>query len=427
MRATPALGSAMKAMAQRVVVTGMGLVSPLGADETVFFDRIKSGRSAVRRLTAFDTAPFKTVCGAEIDDAVLAAARPSFVAPATERVTALSLAAAWQALTQAGLRDPAATPPFAPLPVATLLGSGIGPAYAIEDAYRSYFEKGARGPRPTAIPRSMANAPASQISMQMALTGANYVLASACASSTVAIGNAFRMIRHGYADIVLCGGAESVFAPGLFSSWNNLGVMSRNSDPACACRPFDRDRDGFVLGEGAALLTLEGLDHARARGARIRAEIIGYGESSDAGHITRPDPQGQANALRHALRDADLGPAAVAYINAHGTATKANDLSESQSIRIALGAQTDAFRVSSCKSFFGHLLGAAGAMETVATVLALEQRVVPPNPNLEHVDPECAIPLAGRQCEPMRGAVALNNSFGFGGGNAVLALRRWDG
>ncbi len=410
---------------RRVVVTGMGLVGPTGSDEDVFWTNMLAGKTGVRAIASLDTADFKTVCGAEIDDADLADALPPFIPASSDRVTAMALAAAFQALTRAGLRDACAAPPFPPLPIPAIVGTANGPSHVIQDSYESFFKSGPRGPRPTTIPRSMLNAISAQISMQFALTGANYAVVSACTSSTSAIGTAFRMVRHGYADQALCGGAESAFVPSAFSAWNNLGVMSKNPDPATACRPFDSKRDGFVLGEGAAMLVLESLDSAQARGARIRAELCGFGESSDAGHITRPDPQGQAVAIRAALADAQLDPGEVGYINAHGTATKANDACESQSIRLALGDATDRLLVASSKSFFGHLLGAAGAMESLVAILALEQGMVPPNPNLENHDPECAIPLVGREATPIQTDVALKNSFGFGGYNAVLAFRRY--
>ncbi len=409
-------------MNRKVFVTGLGFVSPLGSDEQTFWNALANGTTGVRRLAWAEAEGFKTVCGAETTEADVARVLPVFVAPGGDRVTTMTLAASFQALTNAGLRDPETSPPFAPLPVPVLVGTGNGPSHAIHDGYESFFKNGPRGPRPTTIPRAMLNAPSAQTSMQFALTGPNYAIASACTSSTSAIGTALRMIRHGYADQVLCGGSESAFVPSLFASWNNLGVMSKNADPATACRPFDANRDGFVLGEGAAMLVLEAEDAARARGARIRAELLGFGESSDAGHITRPDPQGQATAMRAALTDASLDPSAIGWINAHGTATKANDLCESQSIRLTFGKAADDIPVGSSKSFFGHLLGAAGAMECTVAILALEQATIPPNPNLATPDPACEVRLAGPSCEPMQRPFALKNSFGFGGYNAVLAF-----
>jgi 3-oxoacyl-[acyl-carrier-protein] synthase II len=290
----------------------------------------------------------------------------------------------------------------------------------------TYMEKGLRGIRPTTIPRCMSNAVTAQISMRFRLTGPNYVIISACTSSTNAIGTAFRMIRDGYAEQVLCGGAESLFDPATYGAWNNLGVMSRNPDPAKSCRPFDAARDGCVLGEGAAALMVESLDSARQRGARIRAELIGYGESSDAEHITSPSAEGQARAIRAALASAGIQPADIGFINAHGTATKANDTCESQSVRMALGDAADRIPVASNKSFFGHLLGAAGAIEALVTILGLESGNVPPNLNLDNPDPACNLNFVGNAAMAIASPIAMKNSFGFGGDNAVLVLRRWD-
>jgi len=271
----------------------------------------------------------------------------------------------------------------------------------------------------------MANALSAQLSMRFRLTGPNYVIVCACTSATSAIGTAFRMIGDGYSDAVLCGGAESVFEPATFAAWNNLGVMSRNPDPRRACRPFDAARDGCVLGEGAGALVLESLDRAAGRGARIRAEVIGFGESSDAEHITRPSVEGQTRAIQAALASAGLAPADIGFINAHGTATKANDECESRSIRAALADAAERIPVASNKSYFGHLLGAAGAVETIVAILGLEHGRVPPNLNLDAPDPAGGLRLVGNAPLAVAAPVVMKNSFGFGGNNAVLMLRRW--
>jgi 3-oxoacyl-[acyl-carrier-protein] synthase II len=272
----------------------------------------------------------------------------------------------------------------------------------------------------------MYNAISAGISIHFKLTGANFVVVSACTSATNAIGTAFRWVRDGYAEIVLCGGADGFFDPFFFGVWNNLGVLSENPEPSRACRPFAEDRDGCVLGEGAGAMVIESFDRARARGARVRGEILGYGETSDASNLTNPSVEGQAEAMRRALADAGAEPADLAVVNAHGTATIANDVCESQSIRTALGSVVDRVPVSANKSYFGHTLGASGALETIVTLLALEAGTVPPNLNLERPDPQCEIELVGGEPQTLGSGLAMKNSFGFGGGNGVLVLGRVD-
>jgi 3-oxoacyl-[acyl-carrier-protein] synthase II len=272
----------------------------------------------------------------------------------------------------------------------------------------------------------MLNVVSSAVSIHHGLHGANYTLVSACSSSTIALGVGFRMIRHGEAQRVLCGGSESMFTPALYASWDNLGVMSRNADPVRACRPFDLDRDGFVLGEGAGALLLESLDEAKRRGATIRAEVLGFGESSDGTHITRPSVDGQAAAMASALRSARLQPAAIDFVHAHGTATRANDATEAAAIRKVLGAEADRVPVLSSKPFFGHLLGAAGVVETIASILCLDEGRVHANLNLDRPDPACDVRVAGVDALAMPLRTCMKNSFGFGGSNSTLILGRYD-
>jgi len=277
--------------------------------------------------------------------------------------------------------------------------------------------------RPSTVPNGMANTVSATLSIEFKLRGANYTLVSACTSATNAIGVACRMVREGHAEAVLCGGTDSSFDPFYYSMWNNLGVFSPLPDPLRALRPFAADRAGTLLGEGAGALLVESFASARRRGVRVRGEIVGYGESSDATHLTGPSPTGQAAAIRSALADAQVRPAEVAYLNAHGTGTEANDATEAEAIRLALGDAADAIPVGAMKSYFGHTLGASGAIETIATLLALERRVAPRNLNLDLPDPACRLQLIGGSPRPLAGTVALKNSFGFGGGNGVLVLR----
>lgn len=408
---------------RRVVVTGMGVVTALGMDEATFWGNLLAGRSGIHQISLFDTTEYKAKNGSEVSTDALTRALQARTLIASDRNVDMALLASAEALEAAGLIK--GNPPYEPQNVATILGTGIGANHSLFNCYVSFSQKGVRGLRPTSVPRCMANVVSSQVSMRYRLTGSNYVIISACSSGTNAIGTAFRMIRDGYADRVLCGGSDSVFDPFVYAGWNNLGVMSKNPIPEQSCRPFDAARDGCVLGEGAGALVLESLDCAQGRGARIRGEVTGFGESSDAEHITTPSPEGQARAIRAALESAGLQPNDVGFINAHGTATKANDTCESQSIRLAMGDAADGIPVASNKSFFGHLLGGSGAVETIVTLLGLEAGKVPPNLNLDHPDPACNLNLVGNTAMDIPSPVALKNSFGFGGDNAVLVLRRW--
>jgi 3-oxoacyl-[acyl-carrier-protein] synthase II len=409
---------------RRVVVTGMGVVTAVGLDERTFWANMLAGRCGIRRLLSLDVAACRTTVGAEVDDAQLAGALEARQIAPSDRTVDFALLAAAQALEQAGIAR--GGPPYAETDAATIFGTGAGCSHSLSETYAGFAQKGVRGVRPTAVPRCMANAVSAQLSMRFRLTGPNYVVVCACTSATTAIGTAFRLVRDGYAETVLCGGADAVFEPTTFAAWNNLGVMSRNADPLRACRPFDADRDGCVLGEGAGALVVESLERARGRGAPIRAEICGFGETSDADHITRPSVSGQARAIRAALDSAGMAPGDIGFINAHGTATRANDVCESRSIREALRDDAGRVPAASNKSLFGHLLGASGAAETIATILGLESGKVPPNLNLDRPDPECAIRLVGAAPLEVASPVAMKNSFGFGGNNAVLILRRWE-
>ncbi len=409
---------------RRVVVTGLGVVSPLGLDEATLWQNMLSGKCGIGMIRAFDTADYKTRIGAEVDNEQLCAAMQARGLVSADRTVDMALAASGQALQQAGIIG--GNPPYTPKDLATIFGSGVGASQTMYNSFITFTQKGVRGVRPTSVPRCMANAITAQISMRFRLTGPNYVTVCACTSSTTAIGIAYRMIHDGYADKALCGGSDTAFDPATFAGWNNLGVMSKNPDPGKACRPFDAGRDGCVLGEGAGALVLESLESARMRDANIRAEICGYGESSDAEHITSPSPDGQAKCIKAALASAGMAPNDVGYINAHGTATKANDECETKSIRLALGDTAARIPVGSNKSFFGHLLGASGAVELIVTILGLEHKKVPPNLNLDNPDPACNLTLVGEYGMEVSSPVAMKNSFGFGGNNAVLIVRRWE-
>ena len=407
-------------MARRVAVTGLGVASAVGTDVESFWDNLVAGRGGVDKLQSLDTSALKVGIGAEVDaDAVRSGLKRLRRRP-TDRAVDLGLVAAADALEEAGLIEGA--PPYEPQPAAVILGTGAGSAESHTTGQQRFHERGVRGLRPSTVPRCMYNSISAGVSIHFRLTGINYVVVSACTSATNAIGMAYRMVRDGYADTVLSGGADGFFDPFYFGVWNNLGVMSENPDPARACRPFDADRDGTVFGEGAGMLVVESWDHARSRGARIRGEIVGYGESSDASHLTSPSAEGQAVAMRAALESAGIEPSDLGAVNAHGTATRANDLCESESLRAVLGDAADRVPVSANKSYFGHTLGASGAIEAIAALLGIERGLLPPNLNLENPDPECRVRLVGGEPEPLERPLVMKNSFGFGGSNGVLVL-----
>ncbi len=407
---------------RRVVVTGLGMASAIGVDEKSMWANLLAGRGGIDHLKCLDTTPYQVEIGAEVDREATTARLKSLRRRPIDRALDLAMVAASGALEQAGLAS--GPPPYDEQDVAVIFGTGVGSAQAHHTAFSAFFEKGVKGLRPTTVPRCMYNAISSGLSIHFRLTGANYMVVSACTSATNAIGTAFRMVRDGYAETVLCGGAEGFFDPFFYGVWDNLGVLSTNPDPERACRPFDTGRDGCVLGEGAGALVVESLRSARERGVRVRGEILGYGESSDAKHRTSPNPEGQALAMRRAMADAGVAPGEIGVINAHGTATRSNDLCESQSIRQVLGAAADRVPVVANKSYFGHTLGASGALETIVALLGLEAGVVPPNLNLQRPDPECPVTLVGSEPQPVDSPLAMKNSFGFGGGNGVLVLRR---
>jgi len=407
---------------KRVVVTGLGLVTSIGIGEAEVWDNLMAGNGGFQRLRTFDPSEHRVQHGAEVDLAALDSRQHGRMRK-FDRTLRFALEASQQALEQASRLPDEDRVPQA---VASVWGSGIGPVESIESAHDRFVAKGPSGIRPSAVPNIMSNRISAGVSIHFQLTGTNQVVVSACTSSTNALGTAFRMVRHGYADAVICGGVEATFTPFYYGIWNNLGVLSKHPDPSRAVRPFDAERDGMLLGEGAAVLFLESLESAERRRVRPRAEIVGYGESSDATHITAPSANGQAAAIREALGDAGLGPDEIGYINAHGTGTKANDTTESAAIRAALGAAGARIPVGAMKSFFGHTLGASGVIEIASSIMALERGIAPPNRNLDQPDPECDLTLIGKEPHPLSSGVAIKNSFGFGGGNAVVVLRRFE-
>ncbi len=411
--------------AGRIVVTGLGAFAPGGRDPDSFFRALVEPRPAVRRIDDIlgdDRLEVKIGAPVEGFDGVEAVGEKEDRRQA--RFTKLAIAAAKQAAADAGLREAG----YAPARVGTAVGVGLGGIEFILAAHDAMRERGPTRVSPFAIPALIPNMAAGLVSMELDAQGPSLCTATACASSRHAIGTALFMLRAGAVDAVVAGGAETGLQPLAVAGFGRMGALSRrNDDPARASRPFDKDRDGFVLGEGAAMLVLEREDAARRRGARIYAELAGCGFSADALDRTRPceDGRGAAQAMSAALADAHLDPSDVGYVNAHGTSTGANDVSEIRGVRRAFGAAAEKVWVSSTKGVTGHLLGAAGAVEAVATVLALARGIIPPTANLDSPDPACDLDLVPKVARERRFGAALCNSFAFGGQNASLAFRAY--
>lgn len=407
---------------RRVAVTGMGIVCPVGVGVDVAWEAMLAGRSGIRTLTAFDTTDYAVHFGGYIDDF-----DPSAVLDAKEtrrmsRFQQFAMVAASEAMEDAGLSvvDPAESERYG-----VIVGSGIGGLGLMEEQVRILHERGPSRVSPTLVPGMIVDLAAGHISIRYGLRGINYAPVSACATGNHAIGEAFEAIRRGTADVVLAGGFDAGITPlGLAGFCAARALSTRNDDPTGASRPFDAGRDGFVMGEGGAVLVLEEWDHAVARGADIRAEVVGYGATADAYHITAPHPQGDGakRALRLAMAQASVSPRDVGYINAHGTSTQLGDAAETGAIKEVFGS--DAPPVSSTKSMTGHLLGGAAAIEAVACVRALQTGILPPTINLTDPDPACDldyVPNVARKTDP---DVVMSNSFGFGGHNATIVLAR---
>jgi 3-oxoacyl-[acyl-carrier-protein] synthase II len=413
--------------ARRVVITGLGVVSPVGNDVEATWAALLAGRSGGRTIAAFEaTEDFATRIACEVKDFDPLAYMDKRDARRYDRVSQFALAASAQAMASAGLEGvPEGTQACR---FGVIFGSGIGGIGTVEEQHRKLLEQGPNRVSPFFIPMFIPDISAGLISMRWGLQGPNYATVSACASSAHAIGDAARHIRYGDADVMLAGGAEATITPMCIAGFAAMKAMStRNDDPEHASRPFDLNRDGFVIGEGAGAVVLESLVHARERGATVLAEVVGYGLSADAHHITAPPPDGYGaqNAMRMAMRYADAAPADVDYVNAHGTSTMA-DAIETHAIKEVLGERAYEIVVGSTKSMTGHLLGAAGALEAIICTLVAREGKIPPTINFETPDPDCDLDYAHRGMVERPVRLALTNSFGFGGHNACLAIRRWD-
>jgi 3-oxoacyl-[acyl-carrier-protein] synthase II len=402
-----------------VVVTGIGPVTPVGTGRERFWDAIVSGRSGIGEITSFESDGFPVRIAGEVRDFDPAAHLPAKEVRRTDRVVHLAVAAAKLAWEDAG------SPSVDVTRSGVILATGIGGLSTMEAQQRTLSERGPGKVSPFMVPAMMPNAAAGHVAMELGLTGPNICICTACAAGAHAVGEAFRSIRDGTVDVCVAGGTEAVVTPLAMAAFAQMGALSNNPDPATASRPFDAERDGFVLSEGACALILEAEEHALTRGATVYAEVAGYGASADAFHVTQPEPSGAGAilALRAALRDAGEEPEAVDHVNAHGTSTPLNDAAETRALKEALGTHAKGVAVTSTKSMTGHMLGAAGAVEAAATTLAVHHGVAPPTINLRTPDPECDLDYVPNEARhgPIR--LALSSSFGFGGQNAVLAFR----
>jgi len=399
----------------RVAITGLGLVCALGNNVEECWKTLTAGESRIRPLRDGGSPPYKFQTGAEARDFNPAAHFTEKELVLLERFAQLAAVAAREAVTQSGLTFSGDLADES----AVITGSSVGGQFSEEEGYiRLYREKNPRV-APLTIPRTMANAGASRISLEFGIHGPAYTVATACSSSNHALGQAFWMVRNGQVRAAIAGGSEAVFAEGLLRAWEAMRVVSPD-----VCRPFSADRRGLSLGEGAAMLVLENWEQAQARGAKILGEVAGFGMSSDAHHITQPCAEGPVKAMQWALRDAQMRPEQIDYINAHGTGTQANDAIETQAIRTVFASTADRLLVSSTKSMHGHTLGAAGAVEAVATLLALQNGIVPPTANFNTPDPACNLDIIPNQARRAEIQTALSNTFAFGGLNACLVLKR---
>ena len=408
-------------MSRRVVVTGMAVVTALGCDTSEFWDRLCAGKSGVGPLQRFDCSDFKVRFGGEIKDFDPSECIPERELKRLDRFSQFAMLGAHKAVLQSGL-DFSKVDAFR---CGVLIGSGIGGLNEIEEQHCNLFDRGPNRVSPFMIPKLMVNAASGNISVRWGLRGPNSAVATACASATNAIGDAFKLIQNDMADVMVTGGSEAAITPMGLSGFARMSALStRNDDPQAASRPFDRDRDGFVLSEGAGVAVLEEFEHARRRGAIILGEVLGYGMSADGSHITAPDPEGTgaARAMQGAMRDARVNPDEVEYVNAHGTSTPLGDKAETIALKTVFNAHVRRLAVSSTKSQLGHLLGASGGVEFVISLLALQNQVAPPTINLDNPDPDCDLDYIPHQARPMPLRTILSNSFGFGGHNACLVV-----
>jgi 3-oxoacyl-[acyl-carrier-protein] synthase II len=410
---------------RRVVVTGLGCVSPVGNTVADAWASLLAGRSGIAPITRFDTSAFSVKFAGEVKGLELDAYIPPKEARAMDTFIHYGIVAAMQAVADAGLPTGEALRDEQAERIGCVIGSGIGGLPLIEDTHAELTARGPRRISPFFVPASIINMISGHVSMRLGFKGPNLAVVTACTTGLHSIGEAGRLIEYGDADVMVAGGSEATVSPlgvGGFAAMRALST--RNDDPAAASRPWDKDRDGFVLGEGAGVLVLEEYEHAKKRGARIYAELSGYGMSADAGHMTAPNMDGPRRAMVHALRNAGVNADQVQYLNAHGTSTPLGDVNETNAIKAAMGDHAHKIMVSSTKSMTGHLLGGAGGIESVFTVLALHHQKIPPTINLHTPDPECDLDYCANTARDARIDVAVKNNFGFGGTNGTLVFKR---
>ncbi|MDP6962130.1 MAG: beta-ketoacyl-ACP synthase II [Dehalococcoidia bacterium] len=411
-------------MTDRVVVTGIGLVTPVGLNSESTWNSLVEGRSGIDYISLFDAEGYESRIAGEVDDFDASAALGRKEAKRLDRFSQFACVAALEALEQANLNMEKEDSDR----VGVLIGSGVGGIITISDQHKILLKRGPKRVSPFLVPMMLGDMASGQVSMMIGAKGPNFSTVSACATGADSIGEALEMIRRGRADVVIAGGTEAAICEIGVAGFNScMALSTRNEDPQGASRPFDSDRDGFVLGEGAGLLVLESLEHAEKRGANILAEMSGYGASSDAHHVTQPHPDGEgaARAMKWAIEDAGITPDKVDYINAHGTSTPLNDKYETIAMKRMYGDHAYNLAISSTKSMTGHLLGAAGAIEAAFTVLAIKNDIVPPTINIENPDPDCDLNYVPNTAKKQPVNVAMSNSLGFGGHNASLVFERF--
>jgi 3-oxoacyl-[acyl-carrier-protein] synthase II len=409
---------------RRVAITGLGVVSPLGNDVGTTWDGLVAGKSGAGPITKFDPAKLRVRFACEVKGFDPLQYIEKKEARRYDLFAQFSMGASVQAVSDSCIEKTGAIDPKR---VGVVIGTGTGGIATFEENMRAYVEKGPDRVSPFFVPMFMANVASALVSMRYGFQGPNYATVSACASSGHAVGDAMRLIQRGEADVMIAGGSEAAITPLAIASFANMKALSeRNDDPQTASRPFDKDRDGFVMGDGAATVILEDWDRAKARGARIYAELVGYGATADAHHITAPAPDGSGaqEAMRLAMKDGGIKPTEVGYVNAHGTSTPYGDAAETAAVKSVFGEQAKKLIFGSTKSMTGHLLGAAGALELAVCTLALHHGVIPPTINQFNVDPACDLDSAPNKAVQRKLDVALSNSFGFGGHNVTLAVRR---
>ena len=411
-------------MEHRVVITGMGIVSPIGSKMEIFRENLLGGVCGIDYISRIDVSDLKVKVAAEVRDFTAGDYMTKIEVNKNDRFTQFAIGAAAQAVADSGIAG--AVDPYR---FGVYFGSGIGGFSTFTSEYDVMQKRGAQRVSPHFVPKMISNIAAGQIAIKFGAKGPCISAATACATGTTCIGEAFRAIRYGYADAVITGGAEASIEPLAIAGFTNCMALTQSDDPNRASIPFDKDRSGFVMGEGAGALVLEEYEHAKARGAKIYGEVVGYGSTCDAHHITAPDPEGEGGgrAVKLALDEAGYTGNERIYINAHGTSTPMNDSTETKAIKYALGDAAYRAKVSSTKSMTGHMLGAAGAAEAIASVIALETGVIPPTIHYQNPDPDCDLDITPNEAVTFDPELALSISLGFGGHNACVAIRKWDG